>query len=199
MKGVVIYVGYPSYRAARLRWPQDLCHRIRHRHDLVAGQRRAAATQDRCLDPDLPGQARRQGDCLYFFGRGSGNGRDGRHLRHRRRRRPVPALLQLSHRQGGALLPKLGIYNVVETLTLSNDYTGNSELCTLFLRECAREAPTAACSPKHRFLFMAEHPELFDSTVFAEMRGVSDGNGHSPSTSGCRSISSRWTFPPSTI
>jgi arginine N-succinyltransferase len=43
--------------------------------------------------------------------------------------------------------PKLGIYNVVETLTLSNDYTGNSELCTLFLRECAREGSTAVCSP----------------------------------------------------
>ena len=33
---------------------------------------------------------------------------------------------------------------------------------------------------KHRFLFMAEHPELFDETVFAEMRGVSDTDGHSP-------------------
>lgn len=76
--------------------------------------------------------------------------------------------------------PKLGIYNVVETLTLSNDYTGNSELCTLFLRECAREGLNGRLLSKHRFLFMAEHPELFDETVFAEMRGVSDANGHSP-------------------
>ncbi|MBP6071974.1 MAG: arginine N-succinyltransferase, partial [Aeromonas sp.] len=76
--------------------------------------------------------------------------------------------------------PKLGIYNVVETLTLSNDYTGNSELCTLFLRECAREGLNGRLLSKHRFLFMAEHPELFDKTVFAEMRGVSDENGHSP-------------------
>lgn len=56
--------------------------------------------------------------------------------------------------------PKLGIYNVVETLTLSNDYTGNSELCTLFLRECAREGLNGRLLSKHRFLFMAEHPEL---------------------------------------
>ena len=52
---------------------------------------------------------------------------------------------------------------------------------------------------KHRFLFMAEHPELFDSTVFAEMRGVSDGNGHSPFYEWLQNISSRWIFPPSTI
>ena len=45
---------------------------------------------------------------------------------------------------------------------------------------CAREGLNGRLLSKHRFLFMAEHPELFDSTVFAEMRGVSDGNGHSP-------------------
>ena len=52
-----------------------------------------------------------------------------------------------------------------------------------FLRGMRPRGLNGRLLSKHRFLFMAEHPELFDSTVFAEMRGVSDGNGHSPSTS----------------
>lgn len=76
--------------------------------------------------------------------------------------------------------PKLGIYNVVETLTLTNDYTGVSELCTLFLREQARQGSNGRLLSKCRFLFLAEFPELFDRRVLAEMRGVSDDNGNSP-------------------
>ena len=76
--------------------------------------------------------------------------------------------------------PKLGIYNVVETLTLTNDYTGCSELCSLFLREAARQGLNGRLLAKSRFLFMAAFPELFDKRVLAEMRGVSDEQGHSP-------------------
>ncbi|WP_116474132.1 arginine N-succinyltransferase [Zobellella maritima] len=76
--------------------------------------------------------------------------------------------------------PKLGVYNVVETLTLTNDFTGVSELCTLFLREQAREGLNGRLLSKCRFLFLAEFSELFDQRVIAEMRGVSDENGKSP-------------------
>ncbi|MBU3824965.1 MAG: arginine N-succinyltransferase [Candidatus Oceanisphaera merdipullorum] len=76
--------------------------------------------------------------------------------------------------------PQLGIYNVVETLTLTNDYTGCSELCTLFLQESARHGLNGRLLSKSRFLFLAEFPELFDKRVLAEMRGVSDEQGHSP-------------------
>ncbi|MGO5000090.1 arginine N-succinyltransferase [Oceanisphaera sp. W20_SRM_FM3] len=76
--------------------------------------------------------------------------------------------------------PQLGIYNVVETLTLTNDYTGGSELCSLFLRESARHGLNGRLLSKSRFLFLAEFPELFDNRVLAEMRGVSDEQGHSP-------------------
>ncbi|WP_319782265.1 arginine N-succinyltransferase [Oceanisphaera sp. IT1-181] len=75
---------------------------------------------------------------------------------------------------------KLGIYNVVETLTLTNDYTGVSELCTLFLRESARVGLNGRLLSKSRFLFLAEFSELFDHRILAEMRGVSDEQGHSP-------------------
>ncbi|ART81931.1 arginine N-succinyltransferase [Oceanisphaera profunda] len=75
---------------------------------------------------------------------------------------------------------KLGIYNVVETLTLTNDYTGVSELCTLFLRESARVGLNGRLLSKSRFLFLAEFSELFDHRILAEMRGVSDEQGRSP-------------------
>ncbi|MCV5802660.1 arginine N-succinyltransferase, partial [Escherichia coli] len=35
--------------------------------------------------------------------------------------------------------PKLGVNNVVKLLTFGNNYTGNSEICTLFLREKYRQ------------------------------------------------------------
>ncbi|GAA3701903.1 arginine N-succinyltransferase [Oceanisphaera sediminis] len=76
--------------------------------------------------------------------------------------------------------PRLGIYNVVDTLTLTNDFTGVSELCTLFLREQARKGLNGRLLSKCRFLFLAEFSELFDDRVMAEMRGVSDEQGKSP-------------------
>tara|TARA_R110002126_G_scaffold16527_4_gene65966 strand:+ start:1475 stop:2494 length:1020 start_codon:yes stop_codon:yes gene_type:complete len=74
----------------------------------------------------------------------------------------------------------LGVYKTVDILTLCNDYTGVSELCTLFLRENRREKNNGRLLSKARFLFMAEFAERFADRVIAEMRGVSDQNGHSP-------------------
>jgi len=74
----------------------------------------------------------------------------------------------------------LGVYNTVEVLTMCNDYTGASEICTLFLREAFRKGLAGRLLSRVRFLFMAEHPTRFADTVIAEMRGVSDEHGHSP-------------------
>ncbi len=75
---------------------------------------------------------------------------------------------------------ELKVHNEVETLTLCNDYTGVSEICTLFLREPARLGHNGRFLSRFRFLFIAEHRERFSEKVFAEMRGVSDENGASP-------------------
>lgn len=52
---------------------------------------------------------------------------------------------------------------------------------------------------KESFLMMAEHPERFSKTIFAEMRGVSDADGNSPFGSGCKSTSFQSTLPWLTI
>ncbi len=75
---------------------------------------------------------------------------------------------------------ELGIYNTVDVLTLCNDYTGASELCTLFLTPAARARQNGHLLSRCRFLFMAEHPQRFAKQVIAELRGVSDENGRSP-------------------
>ncbi len=75
---------------------------------------------------------------------------------------------------------ELNIYNTVETLTLCNDYTGATEICTLFLNESHRKDANGRFLSRIRFLFMAEHTERFSERVIAEMRGVSDKNGRSP-------------------
>ena len=74
----------------------------------------------------------------------------------------------------------LGVYNPVDILTLCNDYTGVSELCTLFLRESSRKKNNGRLLSKFRFLFIAEFRSRFADRVIAEMRGVSDEDGHSP-------------------
>jgi arginine N-succinyltransferase len=76
--------------------------------------------------------------------------------------------------------PKLNVNNVVKLLTFGNNYTGCSEICTLFLRPEFRGGLNGRLMSKCRFLMMAEHPERFSKTIFAEMRGVSDAEGNSP-------------------
>jgi arginine N-succinyltransferase len=75
---------------------------------------------------------------------------------------------------------ELNIYNTADILTLCNDYTGVSEICTLFLRQNAREGLNGRFLSKFRFLFMKEHTERFAEIIIAEMRGINDENGRSP-------------------
>lgn len=74
----------------------------------------------------------------------------------------------------------LGIYNKHQVLVLGNDYTGCTEIATLFLSPDYRGGTNGRLLAKSRFLFMADFPERFADTVIAEMRGYSDENGKSP-------------------
>ena len=75
---------------------------------------------------------------------------------------------------------ELGIYNQVPTLYLSNDLTGTSVLCSLYMKPGFRGAGAGKLLSKCRFLFMAGFPQRFADKVIAEMRGVSNEQGHSP-------------------
>ena len=76
--------------------------------------------------------------------------------------------------------PSLNVYGKSQTLSLSNDHTGCSELCTLFLMPEYRHSKNGSLLSKCRFMFMANFPQRFNSRVIAEMRGVSDNDGDSP-------------------
>ncbi|MCB6184824.1 arginine N-succinyltransferase [Leeia sp. TBRC 13508] len=75
---------------------------------------------------------------------------------------------------------ELDVYTQMPTLFLSNDHTGYSELCSLFLSPDYRKNKNGALLSKSRFLFMAAFQEKFAKKVIAEMRGVSDEKGLSP-------------------
>ncbi|MGX9416921.1 arginine N-succinyltransferase [Vibrio sp. WJH972] len=74
----------------------------------------------------------------------------------------------------------LGIYRKMKKLSLSNDHTGHSELCTLFLNPDYRKNKNGHLLSKCRFLFIAAFKELFSNKLFAEMRGYTDEQGNSP-------------------
>jgi arginine N-succinyltransferase len=75
---------------------------------------------------------------------------------------------------------RLQTVSQMKLLFLSNDLTGSSELCTLLLSPMNRKAGVGAFLSKHRFLFIADHPELFGHQFIAEMRGCIDENGSPP-------------------
>ncbi len=75
---------------------------------------------------------------------------------------------------------ELGIFTQTPTLFLSNDHTGASELCSLFLHPEFRVGRNGALLSKSRLLFMAQFRQHFARKVIAELRGVSDADGRSP-------------------
>jgi arginine N-succinyltransferase len=74
----------------------------------------------------------------------------------------------------------LNVYNLVPTLYLTNDYTGTSVLCSLYLTPEFRAGGNGHLLSRCRFMFMAQFPPRFSDRVIAEMRGVSDEKGRSP-------------------
>jgi arginine N-succinyltransferase len=75
---------------------------------------------------------------------------------------------------------ELGVYTQTPTLFLSNDHTGQSELCSLFLDPEWRRDRNGSLLSKARLLFVAQHRARFAAKLIAELRGVSDANGRSP-------------------
>lgn len=75
---------------------------------------------------------------------------------------------------------ELGVYNRIKCLNLSNDFSGMTELGSLLLHPDYRKGANGRLLSKSRFLFMTEFNRGFAEKVFAEMRGVSDDEGHSP-------------------
>ena len=75
---------------------------------------------------------------------------------------------------------ELGLFTQTPTLFLTNDHTGHSELCSLFLHPEYRRDRNGQLLSKSRLLFLAQHRERFSKKIIAELRGVSDDNGRSP-------------------
>ncbi len=75
---------------------------------------------------------------------------------------------------------ELNVFTQTQTLFLGNDHTGDSELCSLFLSPEYRRDRNGHLLSKSRFLFLAQHRQLFSKKLIAELRGVSDENGQSP-------------------
>lgn len=74
----------------------------------------------------------------------------------------------------------LAIFSRQEMLSVVNDYTGTSELCSLYLLPEYRRDRLGRLLSRIRFLFMAEFPQRFSEKVMAEIRGVHDREGNSP-------------------
>ena len=74
----------------------------------------------------------------------------------------------------------LGVYTAVPTLFLSNDHTGHTELCTLFVDQAYRHGRNGPLIAKSRLLFIAEFADRFGAKVIAELRGRLDDDGRSP-------------------
>jgi len=67
-----------------------------------------------------------------------------------------------------------------QTLTLTNDLEGASEVGGLFLHPQERAGGLGMLLARSRYLFIKSHRERFADTVLAELRGVMDEGGHSP-------------------
>ncbi len=74
----------------------------------------------------------------------------------------------------------LGKRTAIDTLHLVREHNGPSEIGSLFLTPAHRRGTNGRLLSLGRFLFMADHPECFDETVLAEMRGRIDHQGQSP-------------------
>jgi arginine N-succinyltransferase len=75
---------------------------------------------------------------------------------------------------------ELGVFSRMDTLYLSNDLTGSTELCSLFLLPEYRAGFNGKWLSKSRFLFIAQFQHLFTEKIIAEMRGYQAEDGTSP-------------------
>jgi arginine N-succinyltransferase len=73
-----------------------------------------------------------------------------------------------------------GAVNRFQSLHLTHDLSGASELCSLYLHPDYRQGANGKLLSKARLLFLAQFPALFSARIFAEMRGYQDEQGRSP-------------------
>ena len=72
------------------------------------------------------------------------------------------------------------VYSHHRVLHMVNDYTGATEVGSLFLLPDYRRDGIGRFLARCRYLMLAELPDLFSDTVISEIRGVQDANGDSP-------------------
>ncbi len=65
-------------------------------------------------------------------------------------------------------------------LFLVNDFTGKTEIGTLFLTGDYRHSSYGQFLSRSRYLLLSDFPDLFSDTVIAELRGWQDKEGNSP-------------------
>lgn len=75
---------------------------------------------------------------------------------------------------------KLGVYSLNHVLHMVNDYTGASELGSLFVTPEYRRDGIGKFLSRCRHLMLAEFPYIFANTVISEIRGVQSVKGESP-------------------
>jgi arginine N-succinyltransferase len=75
---------------------------------------------------------------------------------------------------------ELDVFTRMDTLYLSNDLTGATELCSLFLHPDYRNGNNGKWLSKSRFLFISQFQHLFTEKLIAEMRGFQAEDGSSP-------------------
>jgi len=74
----------------------------------------------------------------------------------------------------------INVRKEVPILKLGEEHDGPCEIGSLFLHPDWRHDRNGKLLQLVRFLFIAEHPEMFESTVISEIRGVLDERGQSP-------------------
>lgn len=74
----------------------------------------------------------------------------------------------------------LGIYSKQRVLHMVNDYTGATEIGSLFLAAEYRRDGIGKFLSRCRYLMLAEFPDIFDDRVISEIRGVQDDTKNSP-------------------
>lgn len=74
----------------------------------------------------------------------------------------------------------VNIYSLQKVLHMVNDYTGATEIGSLFLVPEYRKDGIGRFLSRSRYLMIAQFPEIFDSRVISEIRGVQNEQGESP-------------------
>jgi arginine N-succinyltransferase len=94
---------------------------------------------------------------------------------------------------------QLGVYTSAPTLFLSNDHTGHTELCSLFLDQAFRQGKNGVLLAKCRLLFIAEFASRFAARSSPNCAAGSTATGAARSGKAWAATSSRWnTRPPIT-